>query len=76
MMRFIILVYSRGIKIKLAFIQDQKIMSAFCASMEVYEFKKDRRTKRMMRILKMSYTTYNAKSMIYGLHRDLLDERD
>lgn len=73
MMRFIILVYSRGIKIKLAFIQDQKIMSAFCASMEVYEFKKDRRTKRMMRILKMSYTTYNAKSMIYGLHRDLLD---
>lgn len=74
MVRFTINVFGHGFNVSLAFSGDSTIVNAFRSGLNVYEPKFDYKTRRYVNVLKLSYSTYVAKTQTYGFPIEMLKD--
>ena len=74
MIRFKISIAQHSFHVQVMFHQDKHIISDFCSTLDVFEVRYNHKLKRSQRIFKMTYATFVAKSMTYGLHRELYQD--
>lgn len=72
--RFIIYKRSHGFSVHCTYEQDRRFLTNFNKQLEVYGSRYDRRARRVIRELKLVYSTWVSYIGLYGLHISLYNE--